>query len=174
MAFSTNPPPFVAPVPPLGCISAYAGAADPSGGAWLICDGRAVSRTTYADLFALLGTTFGAGNGSTTFNLPDLRGRVPLGVGTASPAVPGGTAHTRGQKAGEETHQLTVAELAQHSHDTTQYALTAVRNDAAQINVTWSIGSGGGSAFNTTPAGSNTPHNTLPPYLGLNFVIRAL
>jgi len=51
---------------------------------WLLCNGDAVSRTTYADLFAVIGTTYGSGNGSTTFNVPDFRGRVPAGIGAAT------------------------------------------------------------------------------------------
>jgi microcystin-dependent protein len=62
---------------PTGTISQFAGAAAPAG--WLICDGSAISRTTYSTLFDVIGTTFGSGDGSTTFNLPDLRGRVPAG-----------------------------------------------------------------------------------------------
>ena len=64
-------------VPPAGVIMAFAGSTAPSG--YLICDGSAVSRSTYANLYAVIGTTYGAGNGSTTFNLPDLTGRVPVG-----------------------------------------------------------------------------------------------
>lgn len=63
---------------PPGAVIPYAGKSAPYG--WLICDGSAVSRTTYADLFEVIGTTFGSGDGSTTFNLPDLRGRVAVGV----------------------------------------------------------------------------------------------
>lgn len=66
---------------PVGSICLYAGAAAPNA-KWLIPTGQAVSRATYADLFALIGTTYGAGDGATTFNLPDLQGRSPLGVGT--------------------------------------------------------------------------------------------
>ena len=66
---NTNTPP--------GLISMFAGSTAPTG--WLICDGSAVSRTTYADLFSAIGTTYGNGNGSTTFNLPNLQGRVPVG-----------------------------------------------------------------------------------------------
>lgn len=62
---------------PAGTLTAFAGATPPSG--WLICDGSAISRTTYSTLFGVVGTTYGAGDGSTTFNLPDLRGRVPVG-----------------------------------------------------------------------------------------------
>ncbi len=65
-----------------GLIFPYAGDTAPTG--WLLCDGAAVSRTTYADLFALIGTTYGAGNGSTTFNVPDLKGRVMIGAGTGN------------------------------------------------------------------------------------------
>lgn len=65
---------------PTGAMHMYGGTAAPTG--WLLCDGSAVSRTTYADLFAAIGTQYGAGDGSTTFNIPDLRGRVPVGLGT--------------------------------------------------------------------------------------------
>ena len=70
----------VATAAPAGRIEAYAGATAPTG--YLLCDGTAVSRTTYAALFAITSTTYGVGDGSTTFNVPDLRGRVPVGVGT--------------------------------------------------------------------------------------------
>jgi len=63
---------------PTGSISAYAGAAAPSG--WLLCDGTAVSRTTYATLFGVISTLYGAGDGATTFNLPNLKGRFPIGL----------------------------------------------------------------------------------------------
>ena len=65
-------------VMPVGSIQAYGGTSDPAG--WLICDGREVSRQDYADLFAVIGTSFGAGDGSTTFNIPDLRGQFLRGV----------------------------------------------------------------------------------------------
>lgn len=66
----------------VGIISPYAGSASPTG--WLLCDGSAVSRATYARLFAITSTNFGVGDGSTTFNLPDLRSRMPIGVGTGT------------------------------------------------------------------------------------------
>ena len=74
-------PPF-SYLPPTGTVLDYAGATAPSG--FLECDGSAVSRTTYASLFSVLSTVYGAGNGSTTFNLPDLRGRFALGRGTGT------------------------------------------------------------------------------------------
>jgi microcystin-dependent protein len=79
---------------------------------WLPCDGRAVSRTTFATLFSIISTNWGAGDGSSTFNVPDFRGRVPLGVGTGD----SGTLYALGAKGGEEKHQLLLAELALHAH----------------------------------------------------------
>ena len=61
---------------PTGAFMAFAGSSAPEG--WLVCDGSAVSRTTYADLFAVIGTTYGDGDGNTTFNLPDCSGRLPI------------------------------------------------------------------------------------------------
>jgi len=72
---------------PIGSVSAFAGSNAPAG--WTICDGRALSRTDYADLFALIGTTFGAGNGTTTFNIPDLRGEFIRGWDAGRGADPG-------------------------------------------------------------------------------------
>ena len=66
------------PVLPTGSVIPFAGKTAPTG--WRMCQGQAVSRTTYAQLFSVIGTTFGSGDGSTTFNLPDLRGRVAVGV----------------------------------------------------------------------------------------------
>lgn len=79
---------------------------------YLFCDGSAVSRTTYATLFGVIGTTFGAGDGSTTFNLPDLSGRVPLGVSQA---------HALGSTGGSETVTLTESELPAHVHEVPQH-----------------------------------------------------
>ena len=83
---------------PTGMVVPYAGAAAPDG--WLLCQGQAVSRTTYAQLFSVIGTTYGSGDGSTTFNLPDMRGRVAVGSDA-----------NLGAKAGAKTHALTNAEL---------------------------------------------------------------
>jgi len=98
---------FVRSILPAGVMMAYGGAAAPTG--WLLCDGTAVSRTTFAALFAAISTTFGAGDGSTTFNVPDLRGRVPVGKNAATFATLGGTG-------GAETHAISNAEMPVHSH----------------------------------------------------------
>lgn len=89
----------------VGEIIAYAGGVAPTG--WLMCDGSAVSRTTYANLFAITGTTYGIGDGSTTFNLPDLAGRFPLGADGS---------HARGSVSGVEQITLTLDNLPAHTH----------------------------------------------------------
>ena len=83
----------------------YAGSTAPTG--YLLCDGTAVSRTTYADLFAVTSTTYGVGNGTTTFNVPNLQDRIPIG-----------TSGTRalGTTGGASTYTLTVSNIPQHSH----------------------------------------------------------
>lgn len=83
----------------------FAGSTAPQG--WLLCDGSAVSRSTYSDLFTAIGTTYGAGDGSTTFNVPDLAGRVVLGVSND---------HALGTSGGEANHTLTEQELPAHIH----------------------------------------------------------
>jgi microcystin-dependent protein len=88
----------------------YAGSSIPTG--WLACDGTAVSRTTYVDLFTAIGVTFGGGNGSTTFNLPDMRSRMPIGVGAGT----GLTNRTLGGSGGGETKVINSANLPTHTH----------------------------------------------------------
>jgi microcystin-dependent protein len=95
---------------PTGVILSYGAPTAPAG--WLLCDGRAISRSTYAPLFNIISTNWGAGDGVTTFNLPDFRGRVPVGVGQQ----PGGTNFVLGATGGEEQHTLLLAELAAHAH----------------------------------------------------------
>ena len=97
--------------PLAGIVQAYAGAVVPAG--YLECDGSAVSRTTYAALFAALGTTWGAGDGSTTFNLPNLARRTIVGAGGAATSVLGNTV---GAEGGEEAHTLSAAEMPSHTH----------------------------------------------------------
>jgi microcystin-dependent protein len=126
----------------------------------MLCDGSAISRTLYPDLFALLGTTWGAGDGSSTFNLPDFRGRFLLGAGLGT----GLTNRPLAAIGDEEAHKLTVAELAAHFHTYTG---------------TWRAGTGLASGAytlasgeNTSVTGGDTPHNTMPPFLVVTYIIK--
>lgn len=80
---------------PIGTILPYGGASAPSG--WFLCKGQALSRTTYSELFAVIGTSFGVGDGSTTFNLPDMRETVPVGIGTRGWGVTDHDVYTLGE-----------------------------------------------------------------------------
>lgn len=105
--------------PPSGCVQMWAGptATPPAG--WLICNGSAVSRTTYAALYAALGgasSPWGQGDGSTTFNVPDMRSRTPVGAGQGT----GLTNRALAGSGGEETHQLSAAESGTTTHNHTQ------------------------------------------------------
>jgi len=144
---------------PAGIIAPYAGSTVPTG--WLPCDGTAVSRTTYAGLFAAISTTWGSGDGSTTFNVPDFRGRTLIGDGTGS----GLTARTLAGSGGEETHTMTLSELVSHDHTVTSYA-----ND---VNGDIGRGSGGTSTsgIHTTSTGSSTPFNVMQPYKVVKYII---
>ena len=115
---------------PTGALMPYAGASAPTG--YLLCDGSSVSSSTYLELHAVISNTYGGsaytGAGALSFNLPDLRGRLPMGAGTGTgqnasgtgaPSGTAQTARTRGQWLGEETHLLTTAELASHTHANT-------------------------------------------------------
>jgi microcystin-dependent protein len=95
---------------PTGSTIDFAGSTPPTG--FLLCDGTAYSRTTYAALFAVIGTTWGTGDGSTTFNVPDLRSMVTVGAGQRS----GLTNRVLGATGGEEAHALVIAEEAAHTH----------------------------------------------------------
>lgn len=109
---------------PVGTIQMYGKSTAPvataNGGTWLVCDGSAISRTTYAGLFTVIGTTYGSGDNNTTFNIPDMRARAPVGYNAA--ALNSGTVNVRSARniaastGGTEGHVLTTAELAAHSH----------------------------------------------------------
>ena len=106
----TSAGPSPTPSIPAGIVEVFAGSTVPTG--FLLCDGSAVSRDTYATLFAVIGTTYGPGDGSTTFNLPDLSGRVVIGTSQS---------HALGSTGGSETVTLTESELPVHTHEVPQH-----------------------------------------------------
>lgn len=173
-----------------GDIKPYAGATAPTG--WLVCDGSAVSRALYAALFAAIGVTWGSGDGSTTFNVPDLRGRMLLGAGGS---------YALGATGGAATTTLGVANLPAHSHGVTDpghshgvtdpghvhglpsnngagavqtatytaQAKVAVNSDSATTGVTVNSGATG---ITTTNTGSGTAATTISPYAVITYLIK--
>lgn len=143
---------------PAGTVVAYGAAAAPSG--WLLCDGAAVSRATYATLFGVIGTTFGVGDGATTFNVPNLKGRVPVGLDAGQTEF-----DALAEAGGAKTHTLTEAEMPAHSH-TIAYSDQAV----ALTGGNTPLESGGSTP--TSTVGGGEAHNNLQPYLVLNYLIK--
>jgi microcystin-dependent protein len=149
--------------PPSGAILQYAGTAAPTG--YLLCDGSAVSRSTYATLFGITSTTYGTGDGSTTFNLPDLRTRVPVGKNAT------GTFATLGGTGGVETVTLTTAQIPSHTH-TTPALSGAFTSGGASVDhthtgttdaATWTVGiiaAAGSSLSRFTGGSTGTGLNT--------------
>jgi microcystin-dependent protein len=144
-----------------GIIKAFGGASAPAG--YLLCDGSAVSRTTYAALFTVIGTTYGVGDGSTTFNVPNLKGKVPVGYDSGETEF-----NALGKTGGEKTHTLTVAEMPSHTHSAT------TKPNASFANFWGHTGDNGQppSTETTGSTGGDGVHNNLQPYLTLNFIIK--
>jgi microcystin-dependent protein len=129
---------------------------EPAG--WLKCNGQAVSRTTYAELFAILGTTFGAGNGSTTFNVPDYRGEFPRGLDEG-----------RGVDVGRALGSTQADMLESHNHNVGAFTTSASNTGQGVFNFYAVTSHGGGSSFNgyTTSSNGGTetrPRNIAAPY----------
>ena len=167
---------------PTGCVLPYAASVAPSG--FLFCFGQAVSRSTYSDLFGVITSIYGDGDGSSTFNLPDLRGRVIAALDSMGGQVAGrltnqsGGVHgtVLGAGGGLETHTLTEAQLAAHTHGAGSYVINT-GGDAAQ-------NTSSGAVFRqdltrTTPVsgssgstGSGSAHNNVQPTLVLTYIIK--
>jgi len=141
---------------PTGAVQAFAMSTIPSG--WLACDGSKVSRTDYADLYALIGTTFGEGDGSTTFALPAIQDNFILGLGT--------TYATLGATGGESTHTLTTDEMPAHTHTYTTKA-SAQPQSGSDTDCWYGTATGA-----TGSAGSGDAHNNMPPYIVLKYCIK--
>jgi microcystin-dependent protein len=153
-----------------GGISATARSTAPPG--YLLCDGAVVSRSgANADLFAAIGTAYGAGDGSTTFGLPDLRGRVPVGVDGAAGRLAANDA--LGQSAGAETHTLTTPQIPSHSHPPA--GGTHFRQRSAP-GLMAELGAGGAQdifvSTTTGLTGGGQAHNNLQPYQVVNWLIK--
>jgi microcystin-dependent protein len=174
-----------------GQLAPFAGSTAPAG--WLLCYGQAISRTGYPYLFSALSTTYGTGNGTTTFNLPDLRGRSIFGLdnmgGPAAGRLVGSNTGnitaptTLGSTGGEENHILLAAETAPHLHPITdkQHLHTA----GVPTN---QGGAGGGGPFLTyigntglaytgitstdNSVGGGGSHNNTPPGIVMNWIIK--
>ena len=173
---------------PSGTIKIHSSSAVPEG--YLLCDGRAVSRTTYSELFKVIGTTYGSGDGSTTFNIPNLQGKVPVGKNS-------GTFNTLGKTGGEEEHTLTIAEIPAHTHgnktltghvSNISHALsTGILNTSGIFKarstneyLVYSTDSNQGTydgfyidlTHEHSSVGENKKHNNLQPYITINYIIR--
>lgn len=154
---------------PTGFEGFFLGASPPAG--WLVADGSAVSRASYPILFAMVGTTYGPGDGTTTFNLPDNRGRSLLGSGTGS----GLSSRPLGTQGGEEAHVLSQAELPNVSLGNGVVDDTGIAFNYGKITTdipgaattTMAIDTGGQPLTYqglTGPLGSGAAHNTMHPY----------
>ena len=105
---------------PIGLVQLWPKSTAPNS-SWLVCDGSAISRTTYSDLYTVIGVTYGTGDGSTTFNLPDFRARVPVGYNSSAIDDDSDGSNDRSSRSiaatgGAETHELQVSELPSHTH----------------------------------------------------------
>jgi microcystin-dependent protein len=159
--------------PFIGQISLFAGNFAPKG--WAFCNGQTMAIQQNSALFAIIGTTYG-GNGQTTFQLPNLQGRVPIGFGSA----PGLSSYQLGQAGGEEAHTLVVNEMPAHTHPVT----IGASNEAPSANrpggnipaeaTAYSAPSAADATLGGVTAGltgGGQPHNNMQPYLALNYII---
>jgi len=154
-----------------GTLAPFAGGTIPAG--WLSCAGQAVSRSTYAALFLAIGTAHGAGDGATTFNVPDLRGRAVFGKDdmngiAANRLTIGGSGingATLGGVGGGETVTLNTTQMPSHAHDKGNYGNG---NIAAGAVIFVSNGSG----QNTTSQGGGAAHANVPPALVAHYIIK--
>jgi len=157
--------------PYIGEIRLFAGSFAPDG--WMFCDGQILPIAAHSALFAVIGVAYG-GNGQTTFALPNLNGRFPMGAG----AGPGRTARPRGTATGIEQLTLLPTEIPAHGH-TVPFAGTGRATDGDPQQSSFAVAEvepygpavPGNELPLVGPAGGGMPHNNLSPYLGLSFII---
>jgi len=169
---------------PSGSLMPYAGSSAPTG--YLLCDGAAISRSTYSALFALVGTTYGAGDGSSTFNIPDLRGRVIAGQddmgGSSANRLTGLTGGVDGDvlggSGGAETHTLATSELPAHDHDIdTAFKNNSTNGVAGNYPTGTNVSSPSGAQLSANTnsiknTGGGGAHNNVQPTIILNYIIK--
>jgi microcystin-dependent protein len=143
---------------------------------FLKCDGSAISRTLYSDLFTVIGTAYGVGDGSTTFNLPDLRSKDIIGSGQGTSL----SNRTIGTAGGEETHILNINEIPSHNHNLYTTTNTAAMEPLDATSVDILTGNYGGTYQNLNAnstqfiqsTGGTQAHNNMHPYLVCNYIIK--
>jgi len=159
-------------IDPTGNIKPWGGAVASIPTGFLLCDGAAVSRTDFANLFAVIASLYGDGDGSTTFNVPDLRGKFQRGAAAA--ANPGSTG-------GENTHALTIAELATHTHtqDSHTHGITATTDGGSSVltietdvfTTADNKTTGATTAVNQN-TGSGTAHENKPEFQEVIYIVK--
>ena len=155
---------------PVGTIIPYAGSTVPSN--YMLCEGQELSRIEYDILFNAIGTTYGVGDGATTFNLPNLKGRIITGIDSNDTDF-----DTLGETGGEKTHTLTVDEIPSHAHE--QLAISNPNSGGPGIRGTYNEQEGTGMSryptnTQTGTTGGGEAHNNLQPYIVLNYIIKVL
>lgn len=146
----------------IGSVLNWSGGGDLPAG-FLECDGAEYEESAYPDLFAVIGDTFGS-SGAGYFNVPDLRSRMCVGVGQGA----GLTERVLADIGGEETHVLTINELAQHHHT------VGIATSNYQLGATTLQRPGAATTTDTGETGINSPHENMPPFLALRYIIAAV
>ena len=170
--------------PPIGAVEMYAGSTAPTG--WLLCDGSAVSRTTYSALFAIIGTTYGTGDGSTTFNLPDLKGKVAVGVDTGyALGSTGGSADAIVVAHSHSVNAVSISSSGAHAHSVYYRSDNTATGNGDRLGTSNthsgtrdSVPSGGAHthsvpSHNTNSTGSTGTGANMQPYVAMNYMIYA-